>query len=403
MNLELEQFLNENKKLSGVLSECPFSIAIYKADGTPDFANKALNKLWNVDEATSQYLLQHYNLLHDEQLKNNGQMEFILNALKGEITWIPPIKYDFTQTSEIQNTNLRIFWVRSVIYPVFNDKKEVTHLVLMSEDFTERMDFEENLRHFNEILTKRVEEEVANSKRKDEIIAEQSRMAAIVDTLGVISHHWRQPLNSLHWLIQDLEYAYEQDEVNKDYIEQMMTHSKELIHQMSEIINDFRKYLSKPEQDNFYLKEFLKNDIENFIIEQTKNNKQIQLFFSGEDNFKVFGSKDAFIRILRSLLENAIGVLRERNVEEGKIFISTISYLERREVIIQIEDNGGGISDKNFKKIFDPYFSTKKEKNGHGLGLFMAKMIVEKNMDGSLSVTNSKNGAVFSIQLRIIE
>lgn len=109
MNLELEQFLNENKKLSGVLSECPFSIAIYKADGTPDFANKALNKLWNVDEATSQYLLQHYNLLHDEQLKNNGQMEFILNALKGEITWIPPIKYDFTQTSEIQNTNLRIF------------------------------------------------------------------------------------------------------------------------------------------------------------------------------------------------------------------------------------------------------------------------------------------------------
>ena len=96
-------------------------------------------------------------------------------------------------------------------------------------------------------------------------------------------------------------------------------------------------------------------------------------------------------------------MLRERNVEEGKIFISTISYLERREVIIQIEDNGGGISDKNFKKIFDPYFSTKKEKNGHGLGLFMAKMIVEKNMDGSLSVTNSKNGAVFSIQLRIIE
>lgn len=97
------------------------------------------------------------------------------------------------------------------------------------------------------------------------------------------------------------------------------------------------------------------------------------------------------------ILKNAEDVLEERNIKYKKIYIST--FKEENFAIITIEDNAGGIIVEIIDKIFDPYFSTKKEKEGTGIGLYMSKIIVNEHCKGDLSVKNSTKGALFTIKL----
>lgn len=389
----------EWKKFQSFLETCPFSIAIYKADGTPEYANGSLNHLWNIDEETSRHLMKNYNLLRDEQLIESGQMDHIRKALEGETVWTPPIRYDLSNTGLTENTNIRVFWVRSVVFPLRTINGEITHLVLMSEDFSERMEFEEQIQNFNQVLQSKVEEEVSLSKAKDAIIAEQSRMSAMGETLANISHHWRQPLNALSWMIQDLEEAYEQGEMNSDYIQSFIRDSGTLIQQMSETINDFRNFLSKSQQDSFPLREILNSEIQEFTSSTEEANFEIRVPPEKKEETRIIGNPEAFKKVLHTILENFSEVLSERKIENGLLQID----ISREEdwIKIRFKDNGGGIREKELNRIFDPYYSTKNLKNGTGLSLFMAKLILEKNMEGNLRVENDEKGAIFHMNLRL--
>jgi len=109
------------------------------------------------------------------------------------------------------------------------------------------------------------------------------------------------------------------------------------------------------------------------------------------------GIKNEFVQALLVILHNAKDILIQRDIEQKQIDI--VIYTKNNKVIIEIQDNAGGISNKYFDKIFDPYFTTKPHSQGTGHGLCMAKMIVEKSMHGSLNVQNEKKGAKFSIIL----
>jgi len=102
-------------------------------------------------------------------------------------------------------------------------------------------------------------------------------------------------------------------------------------------------------------------------------------------------------QVILSILNNAIDALKFMNIDSPEIFIS--AYKKDNNIFIVIGDNAMGINDKNLDKIFEPYFTTKHKSQGTGLGLYMAKMIIENGLDGKLYVQNRLNGAYFTIQL----
>ena len=136
------------------------------------------------------------------------------------------------------------------------------------------------------------------------------------------------------------------------------------------------------------------------IATATIHSKKITIVKSlnSEDKMSTYVSEVK--QVILNLLKNAEDALLDEDIENPQITIST--YRERDMVVLEVSDNAGGIPDNIISKIFDPYFSTKKEKNGTGLGLYMSKTIIEEHCGGTLTVENSSEGAVFKIKIRAI-
>jgi signal transduction histidine kinase len=165
---------------------------------------------------------------------------------------------------------------------------------------------------------------------------------------------------------------------------------------MSNTIDDFRNFY-KPDKikEDFYLVESCKKALS--LISATLSENQIKLEFDVRQDSKIHGYPTEFSQVILNLLINATDILIEKKIQNPKIKIK----IEKREdtSIIIVSDNAGGIKEKNFEMIFDPYFSTKESSKGTGLGLYISKLIIEKNMGGELSVRNDQEGAVFKIAL----
>lgn len=126
-------------------------------------------------------------------------------------------------------------------------------------------------------------------------------------------------------------------------------------------------------------------DVDNItIIEEYKDEKLLAMY----DN--------EMMQVILNILKNAQDNFKEKNILNPEIQITSSANN------LFICDNGGGIPDEILVKIFDPYFSTKSEKNGTGLGLYMSKTIIEEHHNGSLSVKNQNNGVSFKIKLEKI-
>ena len=165
---------------------------------------------------------------------------------------------------------------------------------------------------------------------------------------------------------------------------------------MSNTIDDFRNFY-KPDKtkEEFYLSDACNNAIN--IIEATLYNLNIRLNIKVINDKRILGYKGEFSQVILNILSNAKDVLLEKKIQSPQINLT----IKSRGVlgIIEIEDNAGGINLENMEVLFDPYFTTKDSSKGTGLGLYVSKLIIERNMGGELSVSNSENGAVFKIVL----
>lgn len=252
------------------------------------------------------------------------------------------------------------------------------------------------LTQINEELEKRVKEELEKSRDKDHLLIQQSRSAVLGEMIGNIAHQWRQPLNEVSVLINDLEDAYSFGMLNKAYFEKTTEIVYRRLKYMSDTINDF----SKMHTDDFKKEEFSPKELIEKLIQFTagtiKKNK-IQIRFMCNDDFEVHGYPNMLSHILLNLLNNSRDILVERSIKRPKIWIK----LEKNEsnYCIRVLDNGKGIDKDVIDKIFDPYFTTKDKKRGSGLGLYMTKSMVEKQMHGQIQVQNQRDGAEFKIML----
>jgi len=247
-------------------------------------------------------------------------------------------------------------------------------------------------------LQDEVDKQLEKRLENEYLLMQQSKLATMGEMIGHIAHQWRQPLAQLGGIFMNLDAAYAHEDLSPDYLEKRQK-GNELIKYMSQTIDDFRHFFEPNEvEQHFNVKEYIKSAIN--IIEASLTYSHIELeIINPPKPLLVKGYASEFSQVILNLLDNAKDVLIERAIKEPKIIIET--KLINDSVHINIKDNAGGIDESIIHKIFDIYFSTKRTKGGSGLGLYMSKLIIERKALGTLSVSNSKQGASFTIVLNL--
>ena len=269
-------------------------------------------------------------------------------------------------------------------------------LILIISNFKQKR-LHQEIKKLNENLEESIKVEVQKNRDKDKFMLAQSRLAQMGEVISMIAHQWRQPLNSLSLLNQTIVLKYTRDNLNDKNVEYFKVNSQKQIQGMSKTIDDFRDFF-KPQktQIKFSLNNMIVDTID--MIRPIFSNSNITINLDIKETYEVNGYKNELGQALLNILNNAKDALIENNISDK---IVTISIQEFNESIhIHIEDNANGIPKDIMNNIFDPYFSTKNEKNGTGLGLYMTKIIIEEHMNGTIDVKNSETGAIFTIVLK---
>ena len=233
-------------------------------------------------------------------------------------------------------------------------------------------------------------------REQEQMMLQQSRLAAMGEMIGNIAHQWRQPLNSLGLTVQQLLLFYDMGEFDRELLEKNVSISMELIKHMSATIDDFRNFF-RPDKEKveFKVTEAIAGTLS--IIDDSFKSQHIAVEVVAKAEPAVFGYHNEYGQVLLVILNNARDALFERGIEGPRVTI-TISA-EGNKAVVAIADNAGGIPEEIMDKIFDPYFTTKGPQQGTGVGLFMSKIIIEKNMGGRLSARNTADGAEFRIEV----
>lgn len=250
------------------------------------------------------------------------------------------------------------------------------------------------LENENKILQNKLKEYQKKEKQKDEILIHQTKLATMGEMLHNISHQFRQPLMEISSHFINIEAKIKlQGTVTNDEILDMIEKSNVVLTYLSQTIEDFRDFFTKNKaQESFFVTESLTTCVNILKNSFLKENIKLNLYI--KSNLKIFGVKNEFTQVLINIITNAKDAIVSNNINNGKINI--LIYEKDDNCIVQISDNAGGIKCQSIEDIFSNYFSYKKE-NGSGIGLFMSKLIVEKNMKGIIQVKNNQEGAVFEI------
>ncbi len=241
--------------------------------------------------------------------------------------------------------------------------------------------------------------DISKRVNAEEQLRQAQKMAAMGEMLGAIAHQWRQPLNTLSTYIASVQSAYLNNLVTAEFIERMVSGADSQIQFMSKTIDDFRHFFRPAKHKSPFNLVTTINSTVKLVQPQLEQNK-ITLSISQANTAAqliVDGYQSEFVHVLINILNNAMDSIKEKKSEARQVQIT----IETGEgiVAVQVQDTGGGIPEALLPKIFDPYVTTKGTSSGTGLGLYMAKSIVENEMKGLLSAENTDVGSLFTIQL----
>lgn len=266
----------------------------------------------------------------------------------------------------------------------------------LEEEVAEREATQEDLELLNQSLEKRIEETVADLRRKDQALIQQSRLAAMGEMLNNIAHQWRQPLNIIGLIIQNLQLSYDSGTLTAKEMDSEVHKGMEVIMHMSHTIDDFRNFFRDDKQKGgFFLNKVLDRTLA--FVSAALENSNITVQIEAEADVTAVGYQNEYAQVLLNILSNSRETSIERNVRNPLIVIRIIR--EDGRSVMTIRDNCGGIPEDALPKIFDPYFTTRGPDKGSGIGLYMSKVIIEQNMGGHLTARNVDGGAEFRIEV----
>lgn len=295
-------------------------------------------------------------------------------------------------------------------------------IVLTASDRTEeeqaRLDLlatAHQLKQLTSELEERVQAEAAKRMQHDRIFFEQKKFGDMGQMMNAIAHQWRQPINSVGLYVQLIYDSVKDGTVNDELLESFKNDSMQLVQHMSKTIDDFRSFFDPRTQESDF--EVVKAVVETAsLVEAQLKHNSIAYNISCKCSFREFqtcnnlnhppcetpqtmvrGFTSEFKQVLMNLIQNAKDALMSK---QGNKEINIVIYSDDEKVTLTISDNAGGIPNDIFDKIFDPYFTTKPEGKGTGIGLYMSRLIIEEHMHGKIIASNSDDGAIFKIMLK---
>jgi PAS domain S-box-containing protein len=415
------------KRLNEAVMQSANTIVITNLDGNIVFANPKF-------EETTGYTLKEAYMKNPRILKSGDQPISYYKELWKTISSGKVWKGEFKNKNKFG----KYYWESATITPVKNAAGEVVEYLAIKEDITERKLVEEKLekalvdmeisnweykmlnkdlkqeveirnkveselklqkellQELNENLASQIDQEVKKNREKDELMLLQSRQAAMGEMIGNIAHQWRQPLNAIGLMIYDLTDAFRFGEITNEYVDKSERDIKSVLEHMSRTIDDFRNFF-KPnkEKQHFLLHEIVKTSVS--FLDATLKNSGIRLITEVDKDIMLYGYSSEFAQVLLNIVNNSKDALQDHKPDKPVVRIS--GTVVQNKAIVVIVDNGGGIPADVIHKIYDPYFTTKEQGKGTGVGLYMSKTIIERNMGGSISVRNTRAGAEFKIEI----
>lgn len=230
---------------------------------------------------------------------------------------------------------------------------------------------------------------VAKEKEEQkELLVHQSKLASMGEMIGSIAHQWRQPLTHLGYTFMNIQEAQKHGELDEAYLTKKINEANTQLDFMSQTIDDFKDfYAPTKEKETFSLATATKETLE--LMKNTFKRSDVEVELLVQADAQVHNYKNEYKQVLLNLLSNAKDALVERNTRAPKVSI----IIDKD--TISVKDNAGGIAKRILPRIYEPYFTTKAENSG--IGLYMSKMIVEKNMGAKLNVYTDEYSTTFSI------
>lgn len=284
------------------------------------------------------------------------------------------------------------------------ERSNVIEINTLLDNFTA---MSHELQELYDSMDKKIKEGVIDKMETQKMMIYQSRLAQMGEMISMIAHQWRQPLGSISAVTASikLKQSLKKFDLNTEegrreqeaFLMASIAKVESYIHFLTTTIDDFRNFF-RPEQQQE--KSSLQTIIERALnlIGKSLEVHKIVLHLNNTSTNALVTYETQVMQVLINIIKNAQDVILEKKLENGTIWLN--AYEENTFFVISIEDNAGGIPEPIIGKIFDPYFSTKLERNGTGLGLYMAKTIIEEHCHGALYAENTSNGAKFTLKIR---
>lgn len=247
-------------------------------------------------------------------------------------------------------------------------------------------------------LNAQLEQEIAERKQQEQLLVQNSKLAAMGEMIGMIAHQWRQPLSSISTLAGNLQVLIDLEMMEKDQFVKQLQEINNHAQYLSRTINDFRHFF-KPDnpRELVMIDDIIENTLG--IIGKSMEYKSIYLEMDCKFKHKILTYPRELMQVFLNILKNSTDALIENAVSDPRVLIKGTERAGKQ--IIEIIDNGGGIPDEIIDKIYDPYFSTKGSTKGTGLGLYMSKTIIEEHCHGTIQASNKGRGACITIKLPV--
>jgi C4-dicarboxylate-specific signal transduction histidine kinase len=296
-----------------------------------------------------------------------------------------------------RTTDQGTFYYEITGSPLRNAEGTIVAGIELVRDVTERMKLLDQLEAVTGSLAVRVQEEVEKNRAREQVMQIQNRHAAMGEMIDNIAHQWRQPLNNLGLIMQNIKNKFRTGTLTPEKMEEQAKLGMSLISYMSQTISDFTHFLRHDKTAaKFRIKDVVATAL---TVAGTSLKRNAVTVITGiDDDMTVMGYRNEYTQVVVNILNNARDIFVERGIQ--KPVITLRACREDHTSVLTITDNGGGITPPVMQKIFTPNFTTKAPYRGTGIGLYMSKIIIEKNMQGRLSVRNAGEGAEFKIEVR---
>ena len=270
------------------------------------------------------------------------------------------------------------YWETALIIPIMDERGEIVNFFSVKREITKEIYLEKEL------------------KNKEEMMLLQSKHAAMGEMISMIAHQWRQPITTISMIANNMLAEIELEIFDEKSAKQFALELSDQTQYLSKTIDDFRNFFKEDKHtEEVVLKEFF-DDVLTIISASLKNNN-IELVLEYEENIEFKTYVRELLQVMINIIKNAKEAFEHQEVENKQIRV--VVTLEDNKLVFTITDNAGGIEEKYLQNIFEPYFTTKEEHNGTGLGLYMSKMIVQKHLKGNIMVKNVDKGASFTVCL----